>query len=57
MKKLVLLLLFIPLISFSQDLFFMGGESFSSTKSIVLKSETYGENLTVLFAGGLIQNT
>ena len=50
MKKLVLLLLFIPLISFSQDLFFMGGESFSSTESIVLKSETYGENLTVLFA-------
>ena len=52
MKKLLFLFLFIPLISFSQDLFFMGGESFSSTESIVLKSETYGENLTILFARG-----
>ena len=50
MKKLILLLLFIPLISFSQDLFFMGESSFNSTKSIVLASETYGENLTILFA-------
>jgi hypothetical protein len=45
-----LILLFIPLISFSQDLFFMGESSYQSTKSGVLESEIYGENLTVLFA-------
>jgi len=50
MKNLILVLLFIPLISFGQDLFFMGESSFNSTKSIELSSESYGENIEVLFA-------
>ena len=50
MKKLILLLLFIPLISFGQELFFIGESSYQSTQKYVLKSDVFGEDLTILFA-------
>ena len=45
MKKLVLLLLF-PLITFSQDYFYMGESSYETTRQGVLKAEVDNENLT-----------
>ena len=50
MKKLILLLLFIPLVSFGQDLFFIGESSYQSNEKYVLKSDIYGEDLTIFFA-------
>ena len=48
MKKLVLLLLF-PLITFSQDYFYMGESSYETTRQGVLKAEVYNEDLTIRF--------
>ena len=49
-RKLLFILLFIPLVSFGQDLFFIGESSYQSTQKAVLKSDVYGEDLTILFA-------
>lgn len=50
MKKLALLLLFLPLIAFGQYIFFMGESSYDSTLAGDLESDRYGEDLTVFFA-------
>ena len=49
MKKLLLLLLLTPLVSFGQDLFFLGDSGYPCTESVNLESETYGQDLIIKF--------
>jgi hypothetical protein len=52
MKKLILLLLFIPLTSFSQDYFFMASLSFQTTDTYILdsnSSQTGDRDVTIQF--------